>query len=144
MTKFKKITSLIMAAAIATSAFCCSVSAETPTDNASWSVSHNNVKYAPQPTTITCSLYMTYSTYGNRVYCNKASNTVNGGRGEITIVCTSSNATMPIQTLTTASQSVTCVPRVTSEVRGIKYYLSAETATYDNIFSASGTMVTIK
>lgn len=141
MTKFKKITSLIMAAAIATSAFCCSVSA-APVEKANWSVSHNNVKYAPEPTKITCSLYMVYSTDGNTAYCNRASNSVNGGNGRVYIRCTDSNATLPTQTLTNASQSVTCKPVFSGKVYGVHYYMYAETTSYNNIFSASGTMVT--
>lgn len=144
MRKLKKVAAVITAAFIVTSNLCGSIGAETSVDSATWSVSHNNVQNAPEPTKIICSPYMTYSTYGNKAYCNSVSNTINGGSGRIYISCTDSNATMTTKTLTNASQSVVCVPVFSGKVVGVHYYMYAKTSTRNNIFSASGTIITIQ
>lgn len=144
MRKLKKVAAVITAAFIVTSNLCGSISAETPVSSATWSVSHNNMQYAPEPTTITCSLYMTYSTKGNRAYCNNVSNSANGGSGRIYIRCTDANATMATITLTNASQRVDCKPEFSGEILGVHYYMYAKTSTQNNLFCAGGTMVTKK
>lgn len=138
---FKKTAAVVLAATM-TAGLAASVGAAQPVRNDTWSVSAVNTQGAPSGTGSEDACYMYFSTNGIEVYCNNVSNTANGGTGKVTITCSTSGITMASRTLTNSGQRVVCYPEFTGIIEGVRLRFTA-TASYGNIFNASGTVYSI-
>lgn len=134
-----KFTAIVLAGAIMVSGMGSTCADAAVGKRDTWKIRHMNISGMPSSENRmndTCAIL--YSTKGADAYCTSASHSVDGGSGKTRVNC----ASFPMAQLTITNIGfVHCNPTVNGVTSTIYYYFSANTSTSNNIFNASGSIV---